>query len=251
MKPLNNPYIPDSKVTAMLVSQDIPEGMARRLEEFGPVIIRTMALPGLPDPVRSHPDMQLVIPAEGVIVHAPTLHPQVMESLRDLGFIMVPGEKSPAGCYPGDIPYNVAIVGSHAFLNTRCVDGVVLQWLKKTGKTISHVNQGYAKCSVCILNEEAVITSDTGIFQAASGQNIDVLLIPPQKAISIPGYDYGFIGGSTGLVTREKMAFSGDMSTLDSAEPILSFLQKHGITPVMLGSGAVLDLGSLIPLCTV
>jgi len=113
------------------------------------------------------------------------------------------------------------------------------------------VNQGYAKCSVCILNKEAVITSDLGIYRAALGKNIDVLLIPPQRSISIPGYDYGFIGGSTGLVSSKKIAFTGDLKTLDSWESILLFLQKYGITPVTLGASAVLDLGSLIPLCTV
>lgn len=52
-----------------------------------------MDLEGLPDPVKSHPDMQLVIPAEGVVVHAPNLHPQVAELLKDLGYILVSGKK--------------------------------------------------------------------------------------------------------------------------------------------------------------
>ena len=251
MKPLNSPYIPDKKVTAMLVSHNMPEEMMSLLEGLIPVLIRTMDLEGLPDPVKSHPDMQLVIPAEGVVVHAPNLHPQVAELLKDLGYILVSGKKTPAGSYPGDIPYNVAVVGDHAFLNTRFADEAVLQWLKKTGKTISHVNQGYTKCSVCILNKEAVITSDLGIYRAARGKNIDALLIPPQRSIFIPGYDYGFIGGSTGLISSNKMAFSGNLNTLDSWDPILLFLQKYGIMPVMLGTGTVLDLGSLLPLCTV
>lgn len=251
MKPLNSPYIPDSKVAAMLVSRDLPKRMAEHLEGLVPELIRTMPLPGLPAPVSSHPDMQLVIPAEGVIVHAPNLHPELLERLRALGFMTVPGEKTPEEGYPWDVAYNAAIMGHHAFLNTRYADPIVLQWLKKTGKTISHVKQGYAKCSVCMLNGEALITADTGIYQAARGQNMDALLIPPQKSISIPGYDYGFIGGATGLISGNQMAFSGDAYALESAEPILSFLQKHGIKPVMLSSGAVMDLGSLIPLCTV
>jgi len=238
-------------VTAMLVSHDMPDGMLSLLRKLVPTVIPVMDLAGLPAPVRSHPDMQMVIPAEGVIIHAPDLHHETAERLRALGFLLVPGEKSPAGSYPWDIPYNVAVIGRHAFLNTRYADPVVLGWLKKTGKTISHVNQGYAKCSVCILNENAVITSDPGICSAARANNIDVLLIPPQKSISITGYAYGFIGGSTGLVSGKKLAICGDMDTLESAESILSFLQKHGITPVTLGAGAVRDLGSLIPLCTV
>ena len=251
MKPLESPYIPESSVTAMLVSHDMPEGMKSLLRELVPVIIPVMDMDSLPVPVRGHPDMQLLIPAEGVIVHAPALDPDTAACLRDLGYLLVPGEKQPGGSYPEDIPYNVAVVGRHAFLNTRHADPVVLDWLKKTGKTISHVNQGYSKCSVCILSEEAIITSDRGIYQAAIEKNIDALLIPPQKSISIPGYEYGFIGGSAGLVSRDRLAFCGDMDTLESAGQILSFLQKHGIMPVMLGPGNVLDLGSLIPLCTV
>ena len=251
MKPLNSPYLPDDRVAAMLVSGDMPEGMANTLRRSVPVLIRTMPLAGLPDPVSSHPDMQLIIPAEGVIVHAPNLHPRTAEQLRGLGFELVPGERAPAGIYPWDIPYNVAIAGRHAFLNTRYADRVVLDWLEKTGRIISHVNQGYAKCSVCILNDEALITADEGIFRAARGNNMDVLLIPPQKSIAIPGYEYGFIGGATGLLSGQEMAFCGDVYALDSAEAILAFLQKHGIKPVSLTQSAVQDLGSLIPLCTV
>lgn len=251
MKLLRSPYIPGGKVIAMLVSHDMPEEMVNTLKGIVPVLIRTMPMAGLPTPVSNHPDMQLVIPTEGVIVHAPNLHPQVAAQLRALGYELVPGETNPAGNYPGDVAYNVAVVGRHAFLNTRYADRVVLNWLEKTGKTISHVNQGYAKCSVCILNEEALITADEGIFRVARGLKMDALLIPPQKSISLPGYDYGFIGGSTGLVSRCEMVFGGDARMLDSAEEILSFLQKHGVQPVSLGSCAVLDLGSLIPLCTV
>lgn len=235
----------------MLVAQDMPEGMANILMGFVPVLIRTMPMAELATPVSNHPDMQLVIPTEGVIVHAPNLHPQVAVQLRELGFELVPGEKTPAGSYPGDVAYNVAVVGRYAFLNTRYADQVVLDWLKRTGKTICHVNQGYAKCSVCILNEEALITADEGIFRAARGQNMDVLLISPQKSISLPGYDYGFIGGATGLISSREMVFCGDARMLDSGEGILAFLQKHGIKPVCLGSYAVRDLGSLIPLCAV
>lgn len=251
MKPLKSPYIPGSQVSAMLVSGEMPDEMTSLLEKEVRAIVRTLNLPGLPPPVSSHPDMQMLIPAEGVIVHAPNLDLFLADQLKNLGFELVPGEKTPGGSYPSDVPYNVAVVGRHAFLNTRHADGKVIQWLKKTGKTISHVNQGYAKCSVCILNEEAIITSDPGISDAARGQNIDVLFIPPQRSISLPGYDYGFIGGATGLLSGGRLAFCGDVNSLESSETIIAFLEKHGITPVSLGTGAVRDLGSLVPLCSV
>lgn len=251
VRPLKTPYIPEKHVAAMLVSGEIPDEMACLLEKEVKVIVRTKDIRELPAPVRSHPDMQMMMPGEGVIVHAPDICPELAGQLKDIGFLMIRGKSTPGGSYPLDIPYNVAVVGRHAFLNTRFADETVINWLVKTGKTITHVNQGYAKCSVCILNEEAVITSDPGICRAARERGIDVLLIPPQRHIYLPGYDYGFIGGATGLISENELAFCGDFSRLDSAEEILYFLEKHGITPVSLGQGEVRDLGSLVPLCTV
>ena len=80
---------------------------------------------------------------------------------------------------------------------------------------------------------------------------IDSLLIPPQKNIRLRGYDYGFIGGCTGLISETQMAFAGDFNLLNSSEIIGKFLEKHGVKPVSLDNSCIHDIGSIIPLCSV
>ena len=250
-KPMARPYVPEGRVSMMIVSGDMPIEMTKRLHSCVSNIIRTPELANLPRPICSHPDMQMVIPLEGVIIHAPNLDAALAQSLKNTGFMMVPGEKCPNGTYPSDIPYNAAVIGKRAFLNTRFSDARVMEYLKKAGISISHVNQGYAKCSTLIVNNDALITSDHGIFNAARAQNMDVLLIPPQKKIVIDGFDHGFIGGASGLISKTEIVFAGGFDKLDDAETIERFLGKYGIKPVSLGMGDVLDIGSLIPLCSV
>jgi hypothetical protein len=195
--------------------------------------------------------MQMVIPAEGVVIHAPNMDAGTVVMLNNYGFQTVSGERCPSLEYPCDVPYNAAIVGKKAFLNTKYADARLLEWLERTGISISHVNQGYAKCSTLIVNSEAIVTSDSGIFHASRAQNIDALLVPPQKKILIEGFDYGFIGGATGLLSDSELAVAGGFDNLDDSGIIGKFLGKYGVSPVSLSLGNVLDLGSLIPLCSV
>ena len=251
MKPLAYPYVPDGRVSFMLASSDMSQEMIISLTIFVPELISLTALENLPDPVNKHRDMQLVNVAEGVFIHAPKMDRPTVQKMKDLGFIMVAGEKNPSLKYPYDIPYNAAVIGDHVFLNTHFADPVLMDWLLKTGKKPCHVKQGYAKCAVSILNFDAIITSDKGIFNAARAHHKDVLFINPQEKIWIKSYNYGFIGGCTGLISKEEMAFTGDFDKLDDAEIIEKFLTKYGIRPVSLSQGFVHDLGSLIPLCSV
>ena len=102
-----------------------------------------------------------------------------------------------------------------------------------------------------MLNDHAIITADKTIHNAALQNGIDSLLIPPQKGIILKGYDYGFIGGATGLISDHELAFSGDFNELEQKETMLLFMEKHGIVPVSLSNERVADVGGLIPLSSV
>ena len=45
------------------------------------------------------------------------------------------------------------------------------------GYEIINVKQGYAKCSICVVSDNAIITADKGIAKAAIQNRIDVLEI--------------------------------------------------------------------------
>lgn len=250
-KPITTPYVPSSTVTKVLIAGDAPDKIVRKLLSLGVESVKTESHNNLPCGLAYHPDMQFVNICEGVIIFARGGSCQAIKHLEDIGFELIEGDSPLNKKYPLDISYNCAVVGKFAFLNIRYTDEKVLELLKKCQIIPLHTNQGYAKCSISIVNEEAIITADTTIHEKAVSVGLDSFLIPPQKNIYLKGYDYGFIGGCTGLISETQMAFAGDFDQLDSAETICKFLEKHGVSPVSLDNSHVLDIGSIIPLCSV
>lgn len=244
-----SPYLPSGKVKKALLSGDATQEILGSLKNHGIDFIKTELHPDLPYGLARHSDMQFVNVCTGVIVYAPGTPESTLLSLRSLGFELIEGTLPVKDKYPSDVAYNCAIVGRNAFLNPKCADPTVVSILEKCGIRIFPVKQGYAKCSTCIVNHEAIITADTGIHKKATEAGLDSLLIPPQKNIILEGYDYGFIGGATGLISENELAFFGDFNTLDEVGSIAGFLEKHGVRPVSLAKGKLVDLGGLFPLC--
>lgn len=251
LKPLSIPYVPSGRVTLMLASSGLSDAMKHGLLKRSISLIMLDPDMNLPAPVARHADMQLVMVDEGIMVHSPAVSRSILSVFNECGFVTVLGAKSCRASYPYDIAYNIAVIGKLVLANTRFADPVAVEYLQKAGRKIVPVKQGYAKCSTCILNEEAIITSDSGIAEKAAGHGKDVLLINPQTNIKLNGYTYGFLGGSTGLVSDHEMAFSGRFEDLNDNDKIDGFLRKYGIIPVSLSDEELQDIGSLIPLCSV
>jgi len=73
-------------------------------------------------------------------------------------------------------------------------------------------------------------------------------LVIEEDAILLPGFKNGFIGGSTGLIDKEKWALAGDMRKLRSCEAIEDFLAQKGVKAVSLSEEPVVDIGTIIRL---
>jgi len=137
-----------------------------------------------------------------------------------------------------------------AFHNLKYTDPVLANELISEGVELVHVNQGYAKCSISVVDDSSIITSDPGIAKAAEKKGLDVLLTETEEEIKLPGVKYGFIGGSSGLIDERKWLLTGDILNLKSSEKIIQFLQKKSIDIVYLPGEPVVDIGSIIPLMT-
>ena len=98
----------------------------------------------------------------------------------------------------------------------------VLQELKKQDIELINVNQGYAKCS-CAACSSGVITADDSIFKTLCKQGINSLKITPGH-VTLTGYDYGFIGGASGVIDG-KLTFFGDVSKHPDFSKIKEFCE--------------------------
>lgn len=158
------------------------------------------------------------------------------------GAEIIKGEAEVKSPYPYDAAYSAAVFGKIAVSNERITDKVLLDILKSEF-TFVNVRQGYAKCGICPISEDAVITEDEGIYRALSDY-ADVLLI--QKGfVNLEGYSYGFIGGASGLIGPGKLFFNGSIEKHPDYFKIADFLEKHSVSAVTL-PGELTDVGSII-----
>ena len=145
--------------------------------------------------------------------------------------------------YPLDVLFNACIVGKRLICNKKTVSRLILDSAKDCEYEIIDVPQGYAKCSVCVVSDNAIITADKVISSACSAHGIDVLTVA-EGHVSLPPYDYGFIGGASGLY-GDKVYFCGSLNSHPDGDKIKEFCENHKKTAVSLSDGELQDVGSI------
>lgn len=151
------------------------------------------------------------------------------------------------GCrYPADVPLNVRLVGSSFLYNPKTADKELTVHLScDLGKKPIPVKQGYTACSTLAVSENAMITSDHGIYAAGLANGYDVLLIS-SGGFSLPGYDYGFIGGCAFSAGDGRVFFTGMLHDHPDQGLIIGFLKKHNMKAVFLTGLTAFDIGGAI-----
>ena len=145
--------------------------------------------------------------------------------------------------YPNDVLFNACIVGNKLICNKKTVSNNILSAASEHGYEIINVNQGYTKCSICPVSDNAIITADKCIASACKKNGIDVLLIS-EGHISLLPYNFGFIGGTSG-VYRDSVYFCGALTSHPDGDKITDFCIKHGKKAVSLSKGDLEDVGSI------
>lgn len=186
---------------------------------------------------RFHADMQLCSIDNNVIV-PPCFYDYYKKSLKNKNVLK--GTSLPYGHYPKSAAYNVAVTDKFAICNKSISDRTVLDKLNDSGREIIDVKQGYAKCSVCSFGS-GIITADRGIYKAVCGK-MPALLINP-GFVSLPGCEYGFLGGASGFDGR--LIFSGNIAAHPDFARIDAFLKAEKIEYICM-PGQLRDYGTLI-----
>ena len=115
------------------------------------------------------------------------------EKLRDQGtqlsFLNTPQE----AVYPLDAGLNLGLMGETLICNPKTAAGEALESARK-GRRLHTTRQGYSRCTVCMVDRHTLITEDTGVATSAEKAGLTVLRIQP-RAVELPGFPYGFLGG--------------------------------------------------------
>lgn len=241
---LSNPNLPTNKVTLVAVSSQYPKTI-NRLNGMGINCMEISPANNLQKPVAAHTDMNILHMGNNnfALNRANTLAQSDLiatganiDSLADL-----------APIYPNDVKLNIAIIGENVICNEKYADKNVLSLLNKAGKNVINVNQGYSRCSIAVVNEYSIMTSDPTIVSVCANKGYNVLFLEAGD-IELPGYDYGFIGGCCGLIDKNVLAFTGDIHKYKNHREVINFLKENNCDYICLSDDNIIDIGGIIPI---
>lgn len=247
MKFVKESFLANGPLSVALVDKRITKNMQNTLLDLGIKIIKTTECPNTYNAIKCHPDISLCKLYDNNIVVAPNVYDYYLKTLKNYGFNVIKGSSLIQNKYPYNISYNIALFGNYAIHNFKYTDPKILEFINKNKIQKIDVKQGYSKCSICIVDEKSIITSDEGIVKACSEFNIDCLLIT-QGFIDLFDMNYGFIGGCSGSISNDTIAFFGDITKHPDYEKIFKFITNKNKKIVCLSEENLLDLGSLIPI---
>ena len=198
--------------------------------------------------INGHPDIQLNIlknKSHDKVIVQENISENFKEVLKSNNINYSVSKKSLSNTYPDNIILNSLILENYFIHNLKYTDENLLK--SQISKVHINVSQGYTKCSILPVTDNALITSDKGIFESLKDYNFDILLLPPGD-ILLPSLNYGFIGGVGGMISTHQMAFFGDLDSYKWGDEIKKFLFKYDVSPISLRKGKLIDRGSLLTL---
>ncbi len=188
------------------------------------------------------------IHSQGIVDNAIASHPDIF--LCKMGVaqdapVYFAEEKDLGADYPAEAAFNAACTGKYFIHNLSCTGEKLLCAAKAMGMELIDVKQGYTKCSVVIVDENAIITYDAGIVRACRQYpELQVLQVSP-GFVRLDGYDTGFIGGASGRVGDE-IIFHGDLFAHPDFQRIVAFIEKRGLTCRWFPEFKLTDIGSIL-----
>ena len=195
--------------------------------------------------ISCHPDIYFFRLEDNTLIHSPDLPDDKIKILRKSGADLIKGKSEPFGMYPDTVKYNAVRIGNILIHNLEHTDPGILERSRERGLKPVNVAQGYARCSVLKITENALVTSDVSITKAAGSEGLDVLQVSP-GAVLLPGEKCGFLGGAGGELPDGTVLILGDMDYHPQAREIKGFMGKYGVQYIDLPGLPLYDAGGLL-----
>lgn len=224
-----------------IINPDTPVEIIDNLKKMGIEPVFIPKTDRVDRPLAGHPDIQIFVHDNRVFCHPDISATFItrIERHADVTLCSTPLSRA----YPADVVYNIASAGPWAFRHPAGSDPLVEEYLRSRSIAAVGVSQGYAKCSTLIVDDTSIITADASIHRAATSRGIGSLLISAGH-IDLPGYQYGFIGGATGLCENMVLC-AGSLSRHPDYGMIEDFVVERHKKIVPLGRMAAVDLGTI------
>lgn len=242
---VKSPNLPENNVKTVIIGEIYKDALEKPLNDLGIKVCTLAQNNDLPYPVRAHADMMMAYVGNGEFTAPDKTASKLRQKLEQVPEIHI-GKSQLKPEYPWDIAYNILQIGEKCFHNLKYTEPVIIDLMNKNDIELINVRQGYSKCSVCVVSDKAAITSDIKMQKILMNNGIDTLLIS-EGFIDLDGYNHGFIGGSSGKISKNRIAFTGTLDEHPDKDRIMEFLNMHDVEAVMLTNKRIFDIGSIIP----
>lgn len=229
---------------AVIIDKFADEAIFKTLEKLNIETYKSADLDYLYRPVNTHPDMQIHFINDTTSVVAPSLYDYYKNILPE-SVNLIKGKADPQSTYPGDCAYNVARVGNRIIGNLSYTDNVIKEIYSELGFEFINVKQGYTKCNLCVVDSDSVITEDEGLYGILSERGINVLKIPHGE-VGLKCFTNGFIGGASGFINPDQLAFCGDINLCSYKRELYSFVNSKSVDIILLSHSSLNDFGSIL-----
>ncbi len=227
---------------ALIISDDLYPESKEKIETFGIRIYSSFCNTNVSKPLWKHADMQIVQLGDKYIC-APESYGYYKNIFDIYNLNLIKGNTELSSNYPYDIAYNITVTESKAVHNFKYTDTI----LKKNLSELDciDVSQGYSRCSLCVVDDNKFITADKGMSDVMKKAGCNIMDIRP-GFVELPGYDYGFLGGSSFKLGDNIIAVNGNIDTHPDSEKIRVFCKMAGVELISLSEQSLMDIGSAI-----
>lgn len=214
----------------------------KEIENLGHKVIASDTVSAFPVPEQNHADMQILpINNELFILNECTSLAEKLPNER-----LVFCNKKAGHKYPDNILLNFLFLNNTLYGKLSAIDKNLLDYCKENDIKTVNINQGYARCSTLVLNNNAAVTSDLSIEKALKNNGVEVLRIS-SGSIKLEGYDYGFIGGASGKIDDKTVAFFGNITNHPDYDRINNFCMKQNISiKIICKDMPLTDIGGIV-----
>jgi hypothetical protein len=231
-----------------LIGRDSPSVISQALASRGFEILSLPRDERLQLPVSSHADMLVSVIENNIFCSEQYYYnnEKIFSRIASYGYTVTPCKIELSSKYPNDIAFNMLYIKNCILGKTDLLPQEIKNFSEKAKIDLLPIKQGYAKCSTLLLNNKAIISADNGIIKKASSLGLSTLKIENSpEAITLCGYDYGFIGGASGVFDKS-IYFVGDIKLHPQSDMIIDFCTKMGFEAISLGDHKLCDIGGII-----
>lgn len=216
--------------------------LSDKLSEFNIKVYPSFESKILKGAVATHPDMSLFKYDDETLIASQESFCYYNEIFKGTKIKVINTNEDPLEKYPGDVKFNALRAGEHLICKKAvCADAIIKRF---DNNKIINSSQGYVKCSVIDIGGKYFVSDDKYLHEIIKSLGYKSNLLD-KGLVNIKGYDYGFIGGSSGYA-HDKIFLTGLIKDEANRRGLEEFAREINKELIYLTEYDIFDVGTLM-----